>query len=97
MEVEVAALEALDVRQEGIDPATKAALALEDAGVVGSLPDFMEAPGEVASVVETYLGPLAQALVVRDSSLHCSASALVSRLPLIDVGIPSCSFTLSVA
>ena len=68
MEVEVAALEALGLRQEGIDPATKAALALEDAGVVGSLPDFMEAPGEVAAVVETYLGPLAQALVVRDSA-----------------------------
>ena len=67
IEAEIAALEALGLRQEGIDPAAKAVLALEDAGLVGPLLDFVEAPAEVAVAVETYLGPLAQALVVRDS------------------------------
>ena len=64
---EVAALEALERGQEGIDPATKAALALGDEAVVGSLLNFIEAPAELASAVEAYLGTLAEALVVRDS------------------------------
>jgi len=68
LEAEVAALEALGLRQEGVDPAIKAVLALEDAGVVGSLLDFIEASSDVASAVETYLGPVAQALVVRDGA-----------------------------
>ena len=68
MEVEVSALEALGLRHEGVDPAIQAVLALEDADVVGSLLDFMEAASEVAAAVETYLGPLAQALVVRDGA-----------------------------
>ena len=68
IEAEVAALEALGVRQEGVDPAMQAVLRLEDPDVVGSLLDFMDASSEVAAAVETYLGPLAQALVVRDGA-----------------------------
>ena len=67
IDAEVAALEALELGQEGIDPATEAALALGDAGVVGSLLNFVEAPAELGSAVEAYLGTLAKALVVRDS------------------------------
>ena len=66
IEAEVAALESLERGQEGIDPAAQAALALGDANVVGSLLDFIEAPAELAPVVEAYLGTLAKALVVRD-------------------------------
>ncbi len=68
MEAEVAALEALDLRQEGMDGATRAALALGNVGVVGSLLEFIEAPPDVAAAVETYLGFLGQALVVRDGA-----------------------------
>ncbi len=64
---EVAALEAIERGQEGIDPATKAVLALGDEAVVGSLLNFIEAPAELAPAVEAYLGTLAEALVVRDS------------------------------
>ena len=64
---EVAALETLDRGQEGIDPVAKAALALGDDGVVGSLLNFIEAPAELCPAVEAYLGTLAKALVVRDS------------------------------
>ena len=64
---EVAALEALDRGQEGIDPVAKAALALGDEGVVGALLNFIEAPAELGPAVEAYLGTLAKALVVRDS------------------------------
>jgi len=66
MEAEVAALEALGIRQEGVDPAMLAVLGLGDADVVGSLLDYIDASDEVAAAVETYLGPFAQALVVRD-------------------------------
>jgi chromosome segregation protein len=67
IEAEVTALEALDRGQEGIDPVAKAALALGNAGVVGSLLDFIEAPAELSPAVEAYLETLAKALVVRDS------------------------------
>ncbi len=66
IEADVAALEALERGQEGIDPATKAALELGDAGVVGSLLNFIETPAELGPAVEAYLGTLAKALVVRD-------------------------------
>jgi len=66
IQAEVAALETLERGQEGIDPATKAALALEDAGVIGSLFDFVEAPTELGTAVEAYLGTMAEALIVRD-------------------------------
>ena len=67
IEAEVTVLEALDRGQEGIDPVAKAALALGNAGVVGSLLDFIEAPAELSPAVEAYLETLAKALVVRDS------------------------------
>ena len=67
IEAEVTALEALERRQEGIDPVASAALTLGDAGVVGSLLNFIEAPAELGPAVESYLGTLAKALVVRDS------------------------------
>ena len=67
IEAEVTALEALDRGQEGVDPVAKAALALGNAGVVGSLLDFIEAPAELSPAVEAYLETLAKALVVRDS------------------------------
>ena len=66
IEAELAALEALERGQEGIDPVAKAALALGDPDVIGSLLDFIEAPAELGSAVEAYLGTLAKALVVRD-------------------------------
>ena len=66
IEADVAALEALERGQEGIDPATKAALELGDAGVVGPLLNFIETPAELGPAVEAYLGTLAKALVVRD-------------------------------
>ena len=67
IEAEVTALEALDRGLEGIDPVAKAALALGDAGIVGSLLNFIEAPAELGSAVEGYLGTQAKALIVRDS------------------------------
>ena len=67
IEAELAALEALDRGQEGIDPVAKAVIALGDPDVVGSLLDFIEAPAELGPAVEAYLGTLAKALVVRDS------------------------------
>ena len=67
IEAELAALESLDRAQEGIDPVAKAALALGDPDIVGSLLDFIEAPAELGPAVEAYLGTLAKALVVKDS------------------------------
>ena len=66
IEAELAALEALERGQEGIDPVAKAALALGDPDVIGSLLDFIEVPAELGPAVEAYLGTLAMALVVRD-------------------------------
>jgi len=63
-----AALEQLDRDREGVEPAVKAALGLGDAGVVGTLTDFVTADAELARAVESYLGPLARALVVRDAA-----------------------------
>ena len=67
IEAEVAALETLERGQEGIGPATQAALALGDADVIGPLFDFVEAPAELSTAVEAYLGTMAEALIVRDS------------------------------
>ncbi|MGD8319132.1 MAG: chromosome segregation protein SMC [Gemmatimonadota bacterium] len=63
-----AALERLERDKEGMEPAVKAALDLDDAGILGSLSDFVVAEGRVAHAVESYLGPLARALVVRDAT-----------------------------
>jgi chromosome segregation protein len=61
-----AVLEQLERDREGVEPAVKAALALGDAGVLGTLSDFVSAQGALARAVESYLGTLARALVVRD-------------------------------
>ena len=46
----------------------KAALALGDPGVLGTLSDFITASTELARAVEAYLGTVARALVVRDGA-----------------------------
>jgi chromosome segregation protein len=68
-----AALEQLERDREGLEPTVKGALELADEGVVGTLSDFITAPGDLVKAVESYLGPLARALVVKDG-------AAVSRL-----------------
>ncbi len=60
------ALEQLERDREGVEPVVRAALELGDRGVLGTLSDFVVAAAEVARAVESYLGPLARALVVRD-------------------------------
>jgi chromosome segregation protein len=62
-----AALESMEREQEGLEPVAKAALASE--GVYGVLADFLEAEPDLGSAVESYLGPLARALVVRDAGV----------------------------
>jgi chromosome segregation protein len=61
-----AALEGLEKEREGLEPVVRAALALGDAGVLGTLSDFIEASSEVTEAAEAYLGTLADALVLRD-------------------------------
>ncbi len=61
-----AALERMEQDREGEEPVVRAAVALGDAGVLGTLSDFVAAGAELAHAVEAYLGPLARALVVRD-------------------------------
>jgi chromosome segregation protein len=63
-----AALEQLERDREGVEPAVKAALALGDPGVLGTLSDFVTADAKMARAVEAYLGTLARALVVRDGA-----------------------------
>jgi chromosome segregation protein len=62
------ALEQLEQDQEGLEPVVKAALALEDAAVLGTLADFIEADASTATAVESFLGSLTRALVVRDGA-----------------------------
>jgi chromosome segregation protein len=62
-----AALESMERDQEGLEPVAKAALATS--GVVGVLASFVEAGSELGGAVESYLGPLASALVVRDADV----------------------------
>jgi chromosome segregation protein len=64
-----AALEQLERDREGVEPAVKAALGLGDGGVLGTLTDFVTADAELARAVESYLGPMARALVVRDAGV----------------------------
>ena len=65
-EARKAAIERLERDQEGLGPVVKAALALGDAGVLGTLADFIEADGEVTAGLEAHLGSLTRALVLRD-------------------------------
>ncbi|NJD18454.1 MAG: hypothetical protein FIA95_04125, partial [Gemmatimonadetes bacterium] len=61
-----AALEQLERDREGVEPVVKAALALGDAGVLGTLADVVTAEAGLARAVESYLGTMARALVGRD-------------------------------
>lgn len=63
-----AALEQLERDREGVEPVVKAALALGDSGVLGTLADFVTAEAPLARAVESYLGAMARALVVRDGA-----------------------------
>ena len=65
-EARKAALERLERDQEGLDPVVKAALALGDAGILGTLADFIEADAKVTAALESHLGSLTRALVLRD-------------------------------
>ena len=64
-----AALEQLERDREGVEPVVKAALALDGGGVLGTLSDFVTAEAPLARAVESYLGPMARALVVRDGDV----------------------------
>lgn len=68
LEAQRDALVALERNQEGVEPVLRAALALGDEGVLGTLADFLEATGERGDAVEAFLGPLLRALVVKDSA-----------------------------
>ena len=63
-----AALEQLERDREGVEPVVKATLELGDAGVLGTLSDFIRADAAAARAAEVYLGALARALVVRDGA-----------------------------
>ncbi len=60
------AIERLERDQEGLDPVAKAALALGDTGILGTLADFIEADAEATAALESHLGSLTRALVLRD-------------------------------
>ena len=61
-----AALERLERDNEGLEPVVTAALALGDPAILGTLADFIEADAETTPVVESFLGSLTRALVLRD-------------------------------
>ena len=62
------ALESLERHQEGMEPVVRAALALGDEGVLGPVSEYVEADSTTSLAVEGFLGALATALVVRDTS-----------------------------
>ncbi len=57
-------LEGMEESREGLEPTVKAALELNDTGVLGTLGDFVGGDPEVVRAVEAFLGPLLQGLVV---------------------------------
>jgi chromosome segregation protein len=61
-----AALEGLEKEREGLEPVVRAALARGDAGILGTLSDFIDASSEVTEAAEAYLGTLSDALVLQD-------------------------------
>jgi len=66
LEARIEALEGMERAQEGLEPTVKAALALGDPGILGTLGDSLGGDPEVVRAVESYLGPLVQGLVVQD-------------------------------
>jgi chromosome segregation protein len=66
LEAQRGALEEMERERQGVEPVVRAALARRQEGVLGVLVDFVRAPDGLAAAVESYLGPLARALVVRD-------------------------------
>ena len=61
------ALEQLERDREGVEPVLAAVLELSDPGVVGPLAEAIVTDPGTARAVESFLGPVARALVVRDS------------------------------
>jgi chromosome segregation protein len=66
LEAQRSALEEMERERQGVEPVVRAALARRQEGVLGVLVDFVHAPDGLAAAVESYLGPLGRALVVRD-------------------------------
>jgi len=63
-----AALEALGRDRQSSEPVIRAVLSLDDSGVLGALADFMDVSPSAAAVADAYLGPLTNALIVRDQA-----------------------------
>ena len=68
LQARIEALEGMDRSQEGIEPAVKAALELGDPDIFGTLGDCFTGDPDVIRVVEAFLGPLVQGLVVKGSA-----------------------------
>jgi len=66
LQARIEALEGMDRSQEGLEPAVKGALDLEDPEILGTLGDALAGDPGVIRAVESFLGPLASGLVVRD-------------------------------
>jgi chromosome segregation protein len=64
----VQALERMERDGEGVEPVLKAALSQGLDGVLGTLADSVSVRGDAALAVQSYLGPLANALVVRSGA-----------------------------
>jgi chromosome segregation protein len=62
----VSALERLGRERADLEPVVRAAISRGDEGVLGTLAEFIDAPPGPAAAVQAYLGPLIDALVVRD-------------------------------
>jgi chromosome segregation protein len=67
LQTRISVLEGMDRSQEGLEPAVKAALELGDNEILGTLGESLEGDPDVIRAVESYLGPLAQGLVVKDA------------------------------
>tara|TARA_Y100000588_G_scaffold42153_1_gene40219 strand:+ start:1815 stop:5303 length:3489 start_codon:yes stop_codon:yes gene_type:complete len=62
------ALEALERDRQSSEPVLRAVLSLDDPGVLGALVDFMDVSPAAAAAAEAYLGPVTNALIVRDQA-----------------------------
>jgi chromosome segregation protein len=63
------ALERMERDRDGVEPVIKAALESGTDGVLGPLTDYVSAKGDLGQAVESYLGSLSKALVVRDGAV----------------------------